>query len=140
MPPELSTCFFLCLGMLPAFFCLFGSSSAFTLDLETQIRLETTGVDLSAELVEVAQFVIDGLGTLLFGANSAFEFVQYRLPLIRRDNRQVSCRHLALVFVQTTRVHQRRQCRCVVYFARVFFHVFCCCSCFYITTTTTYRL
>ncbi|MEA3276021.1 MAG: hypothetical protein U9Q81_12155, partial [Pseudomonadota bacterium] len=78
------TDFFPCLSRLPAFFALLRTSRSFTLDLERQVGVETASVDLGAEVMEVAEFIVHGFRTVFLGANATLEFVQDRLSLLYR--------------------------------------------------------
>jgi len=82
---------------LLAFFALLRASRSFTLDLETQVGMETAGLDLGAEVMEVAQFVVHGFGALFLGANATLEFVQDRLSLLYRHTFEVTRGQLALI-------------------------------------------
>jgi len=92
-----ATVFFPCPSRLPAFFALLRTSRSLTLDLERQVGMETAGLDLGAEVMEVAQFVVHGLGAVFLGAKAALEFVQDRLSLLRRHTFEVACGQLALI-------------------------------------------
>ena len=92
-----ATDFLPCSSRLPTEFFLLRASRSLTLDLETQVELETAGLDLGAEVMKVAQFVVHGFGAFSLGAKATLEFVQDRLALLRRHTGEVTCGNLALI-------------------------------------------
>ena len=67
------------------------------LHLETQVRLEAAGVHQLAEVVEIAQLVVDWLRALLLCAQTAFQLIKHRLALVRRDAGQITRGDIALI-------------------------------------------
>ena len=83
--------------------------AAIALDLEPKVRLEFAGLDLAAEVAQVAQRVVDGLRALALGTQSAFEFVEHGLALALRDLRQVPIRRLPLLWGKPLGVGERQR-------------------------------
>ena len=74
--------------------------------LEPQVRLEVAGSGLAAEVAQVAQGVVDGLGTLALGPQPPFELIEHGLAQIVRERGELARRRLPLLGGQPSGVHE----------------------------------
>ena len=87
--------------------CFVPASITLGLYLQAEVGHESAAIHLGAEVMQIAQFVVDRLGSVLLSQEATSQLVQHRLSMFHGDRPQVARRESALVVLEPWRDDQR---------------------------------